>query len=185
MSRNFFIFFPLLPLLFIGSYAIAQLPVKAPLGMNPNRSIAQNTEDSGNHTFLLAAIKATDMETILDQEGPFTVFAPSDSAFDKLSPTDMEFLLLPENKKELRSLLTYHIVAGNLTASKILKALCDGRGRASFTTVQGTKITATMKGLDIILTDSLGNSAKITTADANQCNGVIHEIDRVILPQKI
>lgn len=185
MIKNFSFFASFLPLLFTGSFAVAQQSVKAPLGMNPNSSIAENTEGSANYTFLLTAIRATDMEAILDQEGPFTVFAPSDTAFDKLSPSDMAFLLLPENKKQLRSLLTYHIVAGNLTASRILKALCDGQGRASFTTVQGTKITATMSGLDIILTDGLGNSAKITTADANQCNGVIHEIDRVILPQKI
>tara|TARA_R110002020_G_scaffold21009_1_gene71114 strand:+ start:83667 stop:84176 length:510 start_codon:yes stop_codon:yes gene_type:complete len=169
----------------MGATIIAQTGPKVPLGMNPTMSIAENTGNSDNHTFLLAAIKATDLEGLLDMEGPFTVFAPSDKAFEKLTPSKIDFLLMPENKKALRSLLTYHIVAGSISASKILSALCHGNGKTSFTTVQGTKITATMDGLDIILTDYLGNSAKIITADANQCNGVIHEIDGVILPQKI
>lgn len=155
-----------------------------PISMDPNKSIVQNTEDSDNHKFLLAAINATDLTEILDKDGPFTVFAPSDLAFDKLTPLEMGDLLKPENKNKLRSLLTYHIVAGNFTASKLLKAMSRGKGSTTLTTVQGNKITATMSGIDIVLTDSFGNSARITTADANQCNGVIHVIDSVILPQK-
>ncbi len=149
------------------------------------KSISERTEDSKNHKTLLAALKAIDLEETLDEDGPFTVFAPSDIAFQKLSADKVASLLHPENKKELHSVITYHIVAGELTASKILKAMCRGNGTATFTTVQGNKITATLSGIDIILKDNFGNAAKITTADSNQCNGIVHEIDSVILPKKI
>ncbi len=153
--------------------------------MDPGKSIISNTENSENHQTLLAAVKAADLEEVLESKGPFTVFAPSDNAFDKLSEARLARLLRPENKKELHSLLTYHIVAGNLSASTILKAMCRGNGVATFTTVQGDELTATMNGIDIVLTDSNGNTARITTADSNQRNGVIHEIDSVILPAKL
>lgn len=153
--------------------------------MNPQKSILENTQESGNYQTLLAVVKATHLDKILGHDGPFTVFAPSDKAFEKLPSGTISSLLRPENQKELYDILTYHIVAGNLTASKILRAMCRGNGKATFTTVQGNKITATMSGIDIVLTDNLGNSAKITTADVDQCNGVIHGIDTVILPQKI
>lgn len=169
----------LLILLFSNSI-LAQQSTKA-----DEKSIIWTTEESENHKTLLAAVRAADLETVLDSQGPFTIFAPSDRAFEKLSPEQVKNLLKPENKKELHSLLTYHIVAGNLSASKILKAMCQGKGTASFTTVQGNEIIATMDGIDIVLTDSFGNTARITAADANQCNGVIHVIDSVILPKKI
>ena len=152
---------------------------------NADNTIIETTQESQNHKTLLAAVKAADLEETLDGDGPFTIFAPSDVAFQKLSSEKVASLLLPENKKKLHEMVTYHIVAGNLTASKILKAMCRGKGTASFTTVQGDEILATMDGIDIVLTDSLGNTARITTADSNQCNGVIHEIDSVILPKRI
>ncbi|MDT0607314.1 fasciclin domain-containing protein [Croceitalea rosinachiae] len=153
--------------------------------LSKDKTIIQSTSDSDNHRILSKAVKAADLEDTLGQSGPFTIFAPSDSAFSKFSKDELDELFLSDNKKQLKALLKYHIVAGNLTASKILRALCRGEGKASFTTVQGAKINASMIGTDIILTDSFGNSAKITTADANQSNGVIHEIDSVILPSKI
>lgn len=149
------------------------------------KSIAESAASSENFKTLLAAFHAADLQDLLDRDGPFTVFAPSDLAFSKLTEEKIAQLLLPENKRELFSLLTYHIVAGNFTASKILQALSQGNGKTSFTTIQGTEIMASMNGINIILTDTFGNSATITTADSNQCNGVIHEIDRVILPNKI
>ncbi len=152
---------------------------------NPQKSITAYTESNGHYKTLLSAFKAADLDKILNEDGPFTVFAPSDQAFGKLSKEIVAQLLQPESKRELQSLLTYHIVAGSLSAATILKAMCRGEGKASFTTVQGEEIIATMKGIDIVLTDNNGNSAIITTADANQCNGVIHEIDSVILPGKI
>lgn len=155
------------------------------LAMDIEKSIVSNTENSKNHTTLLAAMKAADLDEILSYDGPFTVFAPSDMAFQELFSNTSSNLLDPENKEELKALLRYHIIAGEFTASKILKAMCSGKGKAVFITVQGEEITATMNGIDIILTDNIGNSAKIIVADANQCNGVIHEIDSVILPKRI
>ncbi len=149
------------------------------------KSIVHTTANSENHKTLLAVMTATDLEQLLDQSGPFTVFAPSDSAFENLSGKSIDHLLNPENKQELKELLTYHIVAGKLSASKILKAMCRGKGKATFTTVQGEQITATMQGIDIVLTDSHGSRATIVVADSNQRNGVIHEIDSVIRPRKI
>ncbi|MDO6853264.1 MULTISPECIES: fasciclin domain-containing protein [Cellulophaga] len=154
-------------------------------GMNPNFSIVENTQQSQTHKTLLAAMQGSDLEDLLRNDGPFTVFAPSDKAFSKMSSEKLTELLKSENKKDLTSLLTYHIIAGKISASKILKAMCQGNGVATYTTIQGKKIVATMKGTDIILTDALGHSAKITAADAEQCNGVMHLIDSVILPKQI
>ena len=155
------------------------------LYLSKEKTIVESANDSDNHKILMAAVRATDLEEVLGQSGPFTVFAPSDNAFSKFSEEELYKLFSSENRKQLKSLLTYHIVAGNLSASKILRALCSGKGKASFTTVQGTKINASISGTDIILTDVFGNTAKITTADSKQSNGVIHEIDSVILPSKI
>ncbi len=149
------------------------------------KSITQNTSESDHHKILIAAVKATEMAEILDCSGPFTVFAPSDAAFEKFSNTKIQELMDSEDKSELKSLLMYHIVAGNLTASHILKAMCRGSGKASFTTIQGKKLIAHMEGYDIVLTDPIGNTARITAADVNQKNGIIHEIDSVILPTRM
>ena len=168
---------------------LATFPIKAQIspsyGTDVKKSIVHKTANSENHQTLLAVMKATDLEELLDESGPFTVFAPSDAAFENLSGTSVEDLLAPENKEELKDILTYHIIAGTLSASKILKAMCRGKGKATFTTVHGDEITATMQGIDIVLTDSFGNSATIVVADSNQRNGVIHEIDSVILPSKV
>ncbi len=153
--------------------------------MDPQKSIIKNTENSQNHRTLSAVIKAADLEETLGYDGPFTVFAPSDKAFEEFSIGKVAHLLNPENKEDLKALLTYHIIAGKFTTSHILRAMCRGNGRATFTTVQGKEIEATMSGIDIILTDDFGNSARITTADANQCNGVIHEIDSVMVPRQM
>ena len=139
-----------------------------------------------NLSWLTNALKAVELEAVLNESGPFTLFAPSDSAFSRLSEAALNVLLHEDNRAKLKRLLTYHMVAGELTASKILLAMCRGEGKASFTTVQGKKIIATMQGTDIILTDSLGNSARITAADrSNFGNGVVHEIDSVIMPTRI
>ncbi len=152
--------------------------------INSENSIAKSTMESGIHKTLIRAIKAANLEEILDSDGTFTFFAPTDQAFEKFSQEKLQSLIDSDNTKELRSLLTYHIVAGNFSAAMILKALCRGEGLTTFTTLQGNKITASMDGMDIILTDSFGNIAKIVKADANQCNGVIHAIDNVIFPQR-
>tara|TARA_R110002049_G_scaffold130016_2_gene288113 strand:+ start:7070 stop:7702 length:633 start_codon:yes stop_codon:yes gene_type:complete len=172
-------------LFFAFSINYGQTSYKENSFLQKESSIVESTADSGHYSTLLAVVKAANLDKILNEDGPFTIFAPSDMAFKKLSKVNLKELLLPENKKELFSLLTYHIVAGNITASKILKALCNGNGKASFTTVQGEKIYASMDGLDIVLADKSGNKAKITSADSNQCNGIIHEIDSVILPNAL
>lgn len=149
------------------------------------KSIAQNANESDDHKILFAAVKATNLDDVLEESGPFTVFAPSDAAFQKFSKEKIEELLNASDKSELKTLLTYHIVAGQLTASKILRAMCQGNGKASFTTVQGKKLVAHLDGYDIVLTDPMGNTARITTADLNLKNGVVHEIDSVILPTQM
>lgn len=157
---------------------------RAPILKVRKLSILRTAAISEKYQTLLAVMKATDLEELLDRSGPFTIFAPSDLAFEKLSGTAVEDLMHPDNKKELKALLSYHIVAGKLSASKILKALSRGSGKAAFTSIQGDIITATMQGLDIILSDSFGNTATIVVADSNQRNGIIHEIDAVIRPEK-
>ncbi len=134
---------------------------------------------------LMRALKATHLQEILQKSGPFTVFAPSDSAFENMAADSMGELLKPENRNELRTILTYHIVAGELTASRILRALSRGEGAARFTTVQGEELLATMEGSDIILTDCSGNRARIVSADSNRNNLVFHGIDKVILPSSL
>ena len=146
------------------------------------KTIYTSTVEAGNYTTLLSALEATEMVRFLDGDAPFTIFAPSDLAFSKLSKEKIGHLLRPENKKELQQMVTYFMVAGTLTASKIMRAMNKGNGTASFTTLQGKKINASMEGIDIVLSDGFGNKARITVADGDQCNGVLHTIDSVLLP---
>lgn len=141
--------------------------------------------DSIDYQTLMQAFQDTELQEILESRGPFTVFAPSDAAFEKMESDGMDELLKPENRSDLRAVLTYHIVAGELTASRILQALCRGEGAARFTTVQGEELLATLEGSDIILTDCSGNQARIVNADFGQKNLVFHEIDAVILPRPL
>ena len=150
-----------------------------------NPAFITSSETSGNHSMLMAAVKATDIDKILEKSGPFTVFAPSDAAFRRFSSDKLQELMNDSDKSKLKSLLGYHIVAGKLTASRILKAMCRGNGKASFTTIQGKKLQAHMDGYDIVLTDPLGNTARIVQADVSQQNGVVHEIDSVIAPTQM
>ena len=154
---------------------------------------AQNTSNAlsytsrlDNHKILLSAVNATELGALLQKSGPFTIFAPSDAAFEKFSNNKIAELINSEDKRALKSLLSYHIVAGQLTASRMLRAIGNGNGTASFTTVQGKKLTAHLDGYDIVLTDPVGNTARITAADLNLENeGVVHEIDSVILPARM
>ncbi|MBW8241280.1 fasciclin domain-containing protein [Muricauda oceani] len=158
-------------------------------------TVAQNTDKSisytgkmDNHKILLAAVNATELGALLQKSGPFTIFAPSDAAFEKFSNNKMSDLINAKDKSALKSLVSYHIVAGQLTASRMLRAIGRGNGIASFTTVQGKKLTAHLDGYDIVLTDPVGNMARITTADLNldmENEDVVHEIDRVILPAQM
>lgn len=152
--------------------------------MYPSKNIVENAVNSKDHTTLVAAVKAADLVETLMSEGPFTVFAPTNAAFDKLPEGTVEALLKPENKKVLQTVLTYHVVAGKMSAEDIMAAIKKGNGKASLKTVSGGILTAWMKGKSIYLTDENGMSAKITISDVNQSNGVIHVIDAVVTPKE-
>jgi len=174
--------YTLLLLIFTG-FAVAQYAPPS-LEAPPSPVISVGSElASKNHKSLSAAIKAAGLADLLDSDGPFTIFAPSEAAIEEWAGDRLPALLIAENKKELRAMLTYHIIAGELTASRILRAMCSGGGTTTLTTVQGNEILANMEGTDIVLTDCSGNTARITRADANRQNGVIHIIDKVISPR--
>jgi len=138
---------------------------------------------SKDHTTLVAAVKAADLVNTLKGAGPFTVFAPANSAFDKLPKGTVETLLKPENKAALANILTYHVVAGNLKAADVLAAIKAGKGKAVVKTVQGENLTATLENGKVILTDEKGGKATVTTTDLAASNGVIHVIDTVLMPK--
>ena len=138
---------------------------------------------SADHSTLVAAIKAADLVTTLKGAGPFTVFAPTNAAFDKLPAGTMESLLKPENKAQLQKILTYHVVSGNLDAAAVIAAIKKEKGKVTLTTVSGGKLTASLDKGKVKLTDESGNSAYVTTTDLKGSNGVIHVIDGVLLPK--
>lgn len=152
--------------------------------MYPSKNIIENAVNSKDHTTLVAAVKAADLVETLKGKGPFTVFAPTNAAFDKLPSGTVETLLKPENKKMLQTILTYHVVAGKWNASDIAKAIKAGKGKATLKTVSGGTLTAWMDGKDLYITDENGNKSKVTIADVNQSNGVIHVVDSVLLPKQ-
>lgn len=147
-----------------------------------NKDIVDIAVGSANHTTLVTAVKAADLVTTLKSDGPFTVFAPTNDAFGQLPKGTVERLLLPESKDALTGILTYHVVAGNLDAAAVVKAIKAGNGKAVLTTVNGAKLTASLKGKNVILTDTKGGTAVVTATDLKGSNGVIHVIDKVILP---
>lgn len=151
--------------------------------MYPSKNIVENAVNSKDHTTLVAAVKAAELVDVLQSEGPFTVFAPTNAAFDKLPMGTLDTLLKPENKEQLQTVLKYHVVAGKWNAKEILTLIEKGDGKAVINTVSGGTLTAWKKGKDVYVTDENGNSAKVTIADVNQSNGVIHVIDTVLLPK--
>ncbi|CAN5598942.1 hypothetical protein BH24ACI3_BH24ACI3_02600 [soil metagenome] len=151
--------------------------------MLADKNIVENASNSKDHTTLVAAVKAADLVTTLSGTGPFTVFAPTNAAFEKLPAGTVDTLLKPENKKTLTDVLTYHVVSGKQDAASIVKAIETGNGKATFKTVQGAELTASLEGKDVILTDGKGGKSKVTIADVMQSNGVIHVIDSVVQPK--
>jgi uncharacterized surface protein with fasciclin (FAS1) repeats len=138
---------------------------------------------SKDHSTLVAAVKAADLVTTLKGKGPFTVFAPTNAAFDKLPAGTVETLLKPGNKAQLAKILTYHVVSGNLDAAAVVAAIKAGNGKAVLTTVSGGKLTGSIEGDKVKLTDESGNSAYVVVADLKGSNGVVHVIDSVVLPK--
>lgn len=150
--------------------------------MYSNKDIVDNAVNSKDHTTLVAAVKAAGLVETLKSAGPFTVFAPTNEAFDKLPAGTVETLTKPENKATLTKILTYHVVAGRLSAKDIAGKIKAGKGKATLTTVEGGTLTAMMKGGKLILTDEKGGMSTVTIKDVFQKNGVIPVIDTVLMP---
>ncbi|MEP6747476.1 MAG: fasciclin domain-containing protein [Bacteroidota bacterium] len=150
--------------------------------MYPSKNIIENAVNSKDHTTLVAAVKAAGLVETLEGAGPFTVFAPTNEAFDKLPKGTVDNLVKPENKATLTKILTYHVVSGKLDAKAIAALIKAGGGKATLKTVSGGTLTAMMKGSKLVLTDEKGGMATVTIKDVNQSNGVIHVIDTVLMP---
>jgi uncharacterized surface protein with fasciclin (FAS1) repeats len=177
----------------VGLLAVVALAVTSALaGMNnpmvggqqmyPTKNIIENALNSADHTTLVAAVKAAGLVETLEGPGPFTVFAPTNEAFNKLPAGTVDTLLKPENKDTLTKVLTYHVVAGRLSASDLKKQIKAGNGTAQLTTVEGGKLWASLQGGSIVLKDEKGGTALVTIPNVFQSNGVIHVIDSVVLP---
>jgi len=151
--------------------------------MYPSKNIVENAVNSKDHTTLVAAVKAAGLVETLMSDGPFTVFAPVNKAFDMLPAGTVETLLKPENKDQLTGVLTYHVVAGNLDANSLMAKIRKGNGKATLKTVQGANLTVMLdKKSNVWVMDANGGKAMVTIADVHQKNGVIHVIDHVLLP---
>jgi uncharacterized surface protein with fasciclin (FAS1) repeats len=151
--------------------------------MYPTKNIIENAGKSKDHTTLVAAIKAADLVEILSSKGKFTVFAPTNAAFNKLPAGTVETLLKPDSKGTLSSILTYHVLRGKMSALDIMNDIKRGNGKTQLKTVQNGTLTASMSGKNLILTDEKGGTSKVTIANVNQSNGVIHVIDTVLMPK--
>ena len=158
-------------------------PVVGGKEMYPTRNIIENALISADHTTLVAAVKAAGLVDTLQGAGPFTVFAPTNEAFDKLPAGTVDTLLKPENRSLLTKVLTYHVVAGRLSSSDLMKKIKEGNGTAELTTVEGGKLWVMVHdGKHIMLKDEKAGTALVTIANVFQSNGVIHVIDPVVMP---
>ena len=152
--------------------------------MFPQKNIVQNAVNSKDHTTLVAAVKAAGLVDTLQGKGPFTVFAPVNAAFDALPAGTVDTLLKPENKATLTKVLTYHVVPGRLTASELDRMIKKGNGTAELTTASGGKLWVMKNGdRNITIKDEAGAVADISIYDVLQSNGVIHSVDRVLMPK--
>ncbi len=151
--------------------------------MLASKDIIDNAVNSKDHTTLVAAVKAAGLVETLKGPGPFTVFAPTNAAFAALPAGTVDTLLKPENKGMLSGILTYHVVPGKVDAAALTKMIMDGKGSTSFKTVAGGMLTAKSAGGKVMITDEKGGTATVTIADVYQSNGVIHVVDKVLLPK--
>ncbi|HXI00928.1 MAG TPA: fasciclin domain-containing protein [Sphingobacteriaceae bacterium] len=165
------------------SQSIAQTKMVGGAAMYPTKDIVDNAVNSKDHTTLVAAVQAAGLVETLKSAGPFTVFAPTNAAFNKLPAGTVETLVRPENKATLTKILTYHVLSGTYSYKAIKRAIKAGKGTAQFTTVSGGKLWAMMKDKKIMLKDENGGMAWVTIADVFQKNGVIHEINAVVTPK--
>jgi uncharacterized surface protein with fasciclin (FAS1) repeats len=160
----------------------AQTKMVGGAAMYPTKNIVENAVNSKDHTTLVAAVKAAGLVETLESAGPFTVFAPTNEAFNKLPAGTVDNLVKPENKATLTKILTYHVVAGRLSAADLMTKVKAGNGKAELTTVEGGKLTAMVKGKKLYLVDEKGGESWVTIADVNQSNGVIHVVNAVLMP---
>lgn len=160
----------------------AQTKMVGGAAMYPTKNIVENAVNSKDHTTLVAAVKAAGLVETLESKGPFTVFAPTNEAFDKLPAGTVETLVKPENKATLTKILTYHVVAGKHSAAELLKKIKAGKGKAELKTVSGGTLTAMAQGKKIYLVDEKGGKSWVTIPDVNQSNGVIHVVNTVLMP---
>jgi uncharacterized surface protein with fasciclin (FAS1) repeats len=192
MKRLYAILFVIAGFVLASSSASAQMmsngsmmkenPMVGGAAMYPSKTIVANAANSADHTTLVAAVKAAGLVDTLNSAGPFTVFAPTNSAFDQLPAGTVDTLLKPENKSLLTNVLTYHVVAGKYDSKALAKLIKKGKGQAWLKTVSGGTLTAMMDGGNIVLRDAKGGTSTVTTADVYQSNGVIHVVNAVLLP---
>ncbi len=170
-------------MLFNTSFAQEKTVMVGGAAMYPSKNIVENAVNSKDHTTLVAAVKAAGLVETLEGAGPFTVFAPTNAAFDRLPDGTVGTLLKPENKAKLTGVLTYHVVSGRLSSTDLMDKIKAGNGTAELTTVAGGKLWIMMKGEKLVIKDENGGMATVTIKDVFQSNGVIHVIDRVLLPK--
>jgi len=167
----------------VGVVSAGANPMVGGAAMSSSKNIVENALNSKDHTTLVAAVKAAGLVDTLEGPGPFTVFAPTNEAFDKLPPGTVQTLVAPENKDMLTKILTYHVVPGHLTASDLKRMIAAGGGRAMLTTVEGESLTVSEGGMGhLVLTDAKGGMSTITIANVMQSNGVIHVVDTELMP---
>lgn len=185
MKRIQNVFFVLLLTFVTTNFATAQqmtaeMTTKAATNDKDIVDIALSSDD---HTTLVAALKAAGLVSALQADGPFTVFAPTNAAFEALPEGTVATLLKPENKETLTNVLTYHVVAGNLDAAAVVQAIKDGNGKATLTALNGGKIEAYIEDGKVFLKDENGGTSQVTVTDLKGNNGVIHVVASVILPK--
>lgn len=183
MTRKIAMVVALTSLAVLAAVAGTKDPMVGGQQMYPTKNIIENAANSADHTTLVAAVKAAGLVDTLEGTGPFTVFAPTNEAFNKLPAGTVDTLLKPENKATLTKVLTYHVVPGRLSANDLMKMVKEGNGTAELTTVEGGKLWVMLRdGKHIELKDEKGGTAMVTIANVFQSNGVIHVIDTVVMP---
>ena len=182
MKKQFAMALAIVALTVTSALAGMNNPVVGGKEMYPTKNIIENAVNSADHTTLVAAVKAAGLVDTLSGAGPFTVFAPTNEAFDKLPAGTVDTLVKPENKDTLTKILTYHVVAGRVSAADLKKMIKAGKGTAELTTVEGGKLLAMEKDGHIVLKDEKGGISTVTIPNVFQSNGVIHVVDTVVMP---
>lgn len=148
-----------------------------------DKNLVEVAKNSGNHTILVRAIMAADLTATLEGKGPFTVFAPTNEAFENLPKGTLSKLLEEENKNKLQAILKYHVVSGKIDAAAAVEAVKSGKGKAVLKTVQGESLSVMLEGDKVVIMDVAGNKATVTATDLKGSNGIIHVVDTVLMPK--